>query len=350
MSTIKKLHYKTVVRPLRTTFATALGAKTSASSIIVHVELDDGRRGTGEVPTSFVLKHETLEAIEKVLAAARPDVIGRDPGDYAAITQTLRVKFPQYHMSISGLEVAMFRAALAAAGQNEFRHWGGKCASLETDITIPFVPDGGMLKDWLGRVSRQKFTKYKVKVSGVVEVDTGFVTDIEHYLSHHVEGYTIRLDGNQGFTVDSSLKLLDLLARRHVKIEIFEQPLPKDDYAGMAALTAKCPVPVIADEMVFSPDDCRRAIEERLAHGVNIKIAKSGISGSAKILELAKAAGLKLMIGCMTETMVGLSASINFAAGTGAFDYLDLDSIQFLYHSNSYGPITISGNHYQIAD
>jgi L-alanine-DL-glutamate epimerase-like enolase superfamily enzyme len=67
-----------------------------------------------------------------------------------------------------------------------------------------------------------------------------------------------------------------------------------------------------------------------------------------KILHLAQRAKLKLMIGCMTETFVGLSAAIYFAAGTGAFDYIDLDSIHFLHHHRQYNDITIDGRFYHI--
>jgi L-Ala-D/L-Glu epimerase len=107
-------------------------------------------------------------------------------------------------------------------------------------------------------------------------------------------------------------------------------------------------VPIIADETVFCPDDCKRVIDERLAHGVNIKIAKSGIADSQEILRLAQQARLKLMIGCMTETMVGLSAAIYCAAGTTAFDYIDLDSVHFLHYKNSYDGVTIKGRYYDI--
>lgn len=349
MSTITKLNYETITRPMRTTFATALGSKTSAASVIIRIETKSGFRGIGEVPTSFVLKHETIEAITRILTEVRPDLIGRDVNDYPALTQTLRSRFPDYHMTVSGLEVALFRASLAAQKQTEFKFWGAKCARLETDITIPFVPEPTNLKSWLDRVSRQKFRTYKVKVSGVIDMDVSFVADIHHYLAHRGENFSIRLDGNQGFTVESSLELLRALEHRHINIELFEQPLPREDFAGMKALFAASPIPIIADEMVFSPEDCSRVIHDKLAHGVNIKIAKSGISGSARILELAKQAHLKLMIGCMTETMVGLSAAINFAAGTAAFDYIDLDAIHFLHHTNNYDNLTINGKYYEIA-
>jgi len=109
------------------------------------------------------------------------------------------------------------------------------------------------------------------------------------------------------------------------------------------------PVPIILDETIFSVEDLDRAISENLCNGVNIKIAKSGIAESLKIYRVAKKHGLKLMIGCMTETMVGLSAGIFFASGTDGFDYIDLDSIHFLHHKDCYNKIKIKGSNILIS-
>ena len=84
--------------------------------------------------------------------------------------------------------------------------------------------------------------------------------------------------------------------------------------------------------------------------GVNLKIAKSGIAESAKIIDLAGRAGMKLMIGCMTETMTGLSAAIYMAAGQGVFEFIDLDSIHFLHHRNRYNDISVKGPVYRIGE
>ena len=152
----------------------------------------------------------------------------------------------------------------------------------------------------------------------------------------------------QGYTEKTCLKMLDELEKAKIKIELFEQPVRRDDFQGLKNVTKRSSVPIIADETVFSPEDCKKVIDENLAGGVNIKIAKSGIGESREILRIAKAAGLKVMIGCMTETMVGLSAAVYFAAGSGQFDYIDLDSIHFLNHFARYGDLTITGNSYKI--
>jgi L-alanine-DL-glutamate epimerase-like enolase superfamily enzyme len=241
----------------------------------------------------------------------------------------------------------MFRAYLVSVGSDEHTWWGRKWDMIKSDITIPFVPDIETLKPWIERAIYNGFETYKVKVSGNVQQDASFIRSITKILSDSEHPFTIRLDGNQGFTCDSALRLLDKLK---INIELFEQPLKFDDTKGMKELCKKAPLPIIADETVFSVKDCQRVIEHGLAHGINIKFAKSGITQSRQIIKLAKKAKLKLMIGCMTETMTGLSAAIHCAAGTGAFDYIDLDSVHFLHHRKRYQDILIDGPTYHLGE
>jgi L-Ala-D/L-Glu epimerase len=83
---------------------------------------------------------------------------------------------------------------------------------------------------------------------------------------------------------------------------------------------------VIADESVKSPADALRVSSTCAAHGINIKLAKSGLRDSQAIIAIARAGGLQLMLGCMMESDLGIAAAVHFACGTGAFRYLDLDS------------------------
>ncbi len=350
MAAITNITWKNVIRPMRTTFATSLGSKTCATSVIISVHCGDGSIGVGETPTSFVLPNETAKAIATVLAEIKPLLCGQPIDDYPAVIQRLRKRYLDFHMTISGLEVALFRAGLACHNQNEWAYWAGGSKTIETDITIPFVPKPTIIKPWIKKFIRKGFRIYKVKVSGDVECDLKFCRAVHKILAESGKPHTIRLDGNQGFTAKSAMRLLEKLAGTSIDVELFEQPLKRDDYKGMKTLYKNSPVPIIADEMIFCADDCKRVIDDKLAHGVNIKIAKSGISESLKILQLARHAKLKLMIGCMTETFVGLSAAIYLAAGTGAFDYIDLDSIHFLHHRRQYENITVVGRRYVIKD
>ncbi len=346
MRRVRQIHYRTITRPTRTVFATSLGSKSAITSLLVEVSLDDGLRGLGEVPTSFSFPLETPEAIKGVLAEARRLMRRMPIEDYPGVLAGLRESHPAFHMTLSGLEVALFRAALACGGKSEFAHWGGRLERLETDITVPFTPGGAGLSPWLDRAASKRFNTFKVKVSGEVEADLSFLGWVSEQLAARMPEFTIRLDGNQGYTHQTYRRMLDGLSKAKIDVELFEQPLRWDDFAGLRRVRRHSDVPMILDETVFDADACRRVIDEDLADGVNIKIAKSGIAGSAAICNLARGAGLKLMIGCMTETMVGLSAGIYFAAGTGAFDYVDLDGVHFLFARRQFGPITVAGREY----
>ena len=67
---IESIHFKEIIRPLRTTFSTSLGQKDVMKSVIVKVRLKNGSMGLGECPTSFVLKEETIPAIKGIIREA----------------------------------------------------------------------------------------------------------------------------------------------------------------------------------------------------------------------------------------------------------------------------------------
>jgi len=350
MGIIQSVRFKKIVRPLRTTFSTSLGAKDVMQRIIIKIILRDGSQGIGECPTSFALKDETIDVISDVIRDVTQRLKGLPIEAYGDTVKTLRERYPGNAMTASGLETALFRAYLAHRGKLELAYFGGKSGSLETDITIPYTTDMVALERWLQYTLRKGFAVYKLKVSGDAANDKKLVTEVYRRFRDRIDRFTIRLDGNQGFTEKECLVFLDFLAANNYPVELFEQPLKNDDYRGFGEIRKRSPIPIILDETVFNEADLKRAVEEGLCHGINIKIAKSGISESLKLYNLAKKHGLCLMMGCMTETMVGLSIAINFAAGMGGFDYIDLDSIHFLRHRNVYESIKIEGSRYRLSD
>jgi L-alanine-DL-glutamate epimerase-like enolase superfamily enzyme len=346
MSNVESVHFKEIIRPLRTTFSTSLGQKDLMKSVIVKIRLKDSSTGLGECPTSFILKEETIPAIKIIIREVTPELIGLPIDRYSEAIEKFRKLYPRNPMTISGLETALFKASLRYKGVSERDYFGGKLKTIETDVTIPYLTDFEALKKWMRYTFKKKFTIYKLKVSGNIKDDKKFFSGVHGFLKNHIDTFTIRVDGNQGFTEKTCLDFLDFLAGSNYPIELFEQPLPKNDYKGLKEIKKRSSVPVILDETIFNETDLVCAIEDDLCHGINIKIAKSGISESLKLYDRAKKYGLKLMMGCMTETMVGLSSAINLAAGTGGFDYIDLDAIHFLHHHDSCGEITLSGPAY----
>ncbi len=341
MVKIKRLLAAEICRPLRATFSTSLGAKNIIRSVLVKIILTDGASGLGEIPTSFSLKHETIPVIKHILKNVSPQFINSPINDYEAKIAGLREKFFKYPMTISGLEVALFRAYLKNRDITEHVYWGAKSINLETDITIPFIVNDISLKDWMNYILSKNFKTYKLKVSGKLSLDKKILASVYSALKNKLNKFVLRLDGNQGYTQATFLKMLDFIEKNNYRIQLFEQPLKKNDYKGLKFIKKHSTIPIILDETIFTNKSLEYAIEHDLADGVNIKIAKSGISESAKIIRTAKKHNLKLMIGCMTETMTGLSAGIYLSSGTGMFDFIDLDSVYFLHYTNRYDNILI---------
>ena len=196
---------------------------------------------------------------------------------------------------------------------------------------------------WIDWAARTGFRTYKVKISGKTGEDKALLSYVNDTLREKSVPNTMRVDGNQGYTRKTFFELVSYAEKERINVELFEQPLDKDDRSGLTYVCRKADIPVILDETVFSPEQAEIAVKEKMGHGINIKMAKSGIKGSEQIMKTAKKNGMKLMIGCMTETMTGLSSGIYMAAGTGAFDYVDLDGVHFIRHGEKWNDITIKG-------
>ncbi|NLX04531.1 MAG: hypothetical protein GXY33_05250 [Phycisphaerae bacterium] len=346
MNLIKDIHFREISRPLRTVFSTSLGRKHCARSVIVRVGFDCGGQresSFGEVPTSFAIRNETIPAIKRVLDKVVPDLVGTPVHEYPEKIRSLRKRFRTTPMTMSGLETALFRASLTCKGVCEHAFWGGRLQRLETDITIPFITEDDVLNKWLRFAAGKRFRTFKLKVSGNLADDSRLIGAVQRFLNDHTDRFVLRLDGNQGYRRNTFQRFIDAIEKHQYKIELIEQPLPKGDYDGLAYVRDRSPVPIILDETVFDTEDLAAAVRYGLGDGINIKFAKSGIAESADMIKMARKHRLKLMVGCMTETMVGLSAGIFCAAGTGDFDYIDLDSIHFLHHRNNFDPIKIDG-------
>jgi L-alanine-DL-glutamate epimerase-like enolase superfamily enzyme len=130
----------------------------------------------------------------------------------------------------------------------------------------------------------------------------------------------LRVDANQGWKDKHyALKMIEWLAAKNV--EFVEQPLPKHNLDDMAWLTEHSPLPTIADESCQRLEDIPRL--EGVFDGINIKLMKcTGMREANKMISMAESYGMKLMIGCMTETSCAISAAAQLAP---KMNFADLD-------------------------
>lgn len=135
----------------------------------------------------------------------------------------------------------------------------------------------------------------------------------------------IRVDANEGWRDrDAALREIEWLASQNV--ELIEQPMPAAQVEDMAWLKLRSPLPLIADES-FTTTNSLLGLADAY-HGVNIKLQKcGGINAAREAITLARALDLKIMLGCMVESSLGIAAACHLSS---LADYLDLDGHQFL--------------------
>jgi L-alanine-DL-glutamate epimerase-like enolase superfamily enzyme len=130
---------------------------------------------------------------------------------------------------------------------------------------------------------------------------------------------TLVIDANCAWTLEQAMRLVPALADQGVVW--VEQPLAEEDLEGMARLRAASPVPIFADEPVRTARDVPRLAG--CCDGVNVKVQKAGgLREALRIVAAARAHDMQVMLGCMVETSLGITASAHLAP---LFDWADLD-------------------------
>ena len=128
-----------------------------------------------------------------------------------------------------------------------------------------------------------------------------------------------RVDANCSWTAEQTIAKSHEL--KSLDVEFIEQPLKADDWDGMRRVFADSALPVIADESCLVEEDVARC--HGFFHGINIKLVKcGGMTPARRMIASARRLGLKTMIGCMTESTVGISAIAQFLP---LLDYVDMD-------------------------
>ncbi len=314
--------------PLREPFVIATGRMDATRAALVTVTIEDaaGNRaeGLGEAAALPPVTHEDQPDLLRAVAAARARLVGATLSDLVATDVTLAAAFPDSPVARAGVAGALADAWARVEGRSLHALLGGAATPtpLTTDITLPIGAPAYVAA--LARSYRAAgFSCFKVKIGRDFRADHAVLRAV----AAAVPDARFRLDANAGFTARDALALLDLLAGDALPLQCFEQPCARDDLAGMAEVTARSPVPVVADESFRGADDLERLVDARAAHGVNLKLAKLGGPAAAVALgRVARARGLSLMAGAMVETRVGIATMAHVVAALGGVEWVDLDT------------------------
>lgn len=322
---VKHVNVLPLKAPLYSPFRIATGQHNELENVLFCLELENGIKGFGEAAVATHITGETIPQTTENLKEAGAALLGEDVSDYSSLLFAFREKFATNKCALAAFEMAVLDAFTRSFKVPLWKLFGEKPMPFSSDITIVI---GSLEEAEAGARDfyRRGFRSFKIKVGRDADLDLKRVLAVARVAPKA----TIILDANQGFTAEAMLKFLKQLRCKGVCPVLLEQPVPKADWEGLKKLTRTSGVPVCADESVGSLDAAVKAIATGTVNAINIKTMKSGFLEGADIARLARARGVKLMIGAMMESALSITASAHFAAGFGCFEFIDLDTTFFI--------------------
>ena len=177
---------------------------------------------------------------------------------------------------------------------------------IATIVTIGILDEADTVRHAKDLVA-QGFRALKLKGGLDANDDIARVLAVRDAVGHKIG---LRFDANQGYDVTESLRFID--ATRSAKLELVEQPTPRDALDELANVTRKAPLPIMADESLMGLRDAFRIARRSLADMINVKLMKCGGIGPAmEIASVARSAQLEVMVGCMDESALGIAAGLH---------------------------------------
>jgi L-alanine-DL-glutamate epimerase-like enolase superfamily enzyme len=294
-------------------FVIARGGQSDHRTVWVRLTDSEGQEGWGEAaPSKFYGETaESVGAALKVYGAMLPD----DPFQLEEAERRWEAKLRGNAAARAALSAALHDLVGKRLGIPVYRMWGlDPCMAPRSTFTIGLdAPE--RIRDKVREAEQFPILKVKLGTDHDIEILRAIrdATDKE-----------IRVDANCGWTVKQAIRMLPIL--EEFGVTILEQPLPPHDHDGLAAISAQADIPVIADESCLTAVDIPPLIGK--VDGINIKLAKcGGLREALRMIAVARAHGLMVMVGCMIESSLGITAAAHI---TPLVDIVDLDGAALL--------------------
>lgn len=322
-----KLCFEPYELTLRHTFTVASYSRTTTPDVQVRIEYD-GFTGYGEASMPPYLG-QTVDSVTSFLAKVD---LGRfsDPFQMDDILAYVDSLSEGDGAAKAAVDIALHDLVGQLIGQPWFRIWGLDAAKApNTTFTIGIdTPDVVLEKT---RECAGKFKILKVKVG--LDNDMEMIETIRK-----VTDLPIAVDANQGWK-DREKALDEIFWLKEHGIVMVEQPMPKERLDDNAWLTERSPIPVFADEAIQRLRDIPSI--KGAYTGINIKLMKcTGMREAWKMLNYARAEGMKVMVGCMTETSCAVTAAAQLSP---AVDFADLDGNLLISNDRFEGMVVKDG-------
>jgi L-Ala-D/L-Glu epimerase len=295
-------------------------------NVHVRVRTPDGIEGWGEAaPSPYYGEsaESVCAALPRYADALRRAWDGRDMPPLERIERALDAELGRNASARAALSCALHDAFGKRLGQPLWRLWGLEATAPVSSFTLGIADPAEL------RSRAEEATAYPI-----LKLKLG--TDRDDELLRTVRDASprarLRIDANTGWSLKRAFALLPLL--EETGVELIEQPFAADDVVSFRLLRERSSIPIIADESCHVARDVARLAGA--VDGVNIKLAKTGsLREALRLVHAARAHGMRVMLGCMIESTLGIAGAVQLAP---LVDDLDLDGAALLAADPFAGP------------
>ena len=293
---------------LRHAFNLAKYSRTSTPGVQVKIEYE-GYTGYGEASMPPYLG-ESIESVTKFLSKVDLSQFN-DPFKMEEILAYVDALEPENRAAKASVDIALHDLVGKLIGKPWYKIWG---------LSIDKIPQSSFT---IG-IDTPEVVKQKIKEADdykVIKIKLGLDNDKEMIdIIRQCTDRPICVDANRGWkTKEQAMEVIEYLADKNCLF--IEQPMMEDKLDDTAWIRERSPIPIIADEVFHRLPDIVKLKD--YYDGINIKLMKStGMSEAYKMVTLARAFGMKIMCGCMTETSCAIAAAAQLSP---LIDWTDLD-------------------------
>lgn len=307
--------------PMKDVFEIATMSISTAENVLIQIITNEGLIGWGEAASFHSIVGETQSINFAAAKELRELLLNRNPLFVSSLVYDMDYYLPHNTTIKSAFDMALYDIAAQAAGLPLYLYLGGQKREIETDLTMG-LGDPGEAGERAKEIKSMGFRMIKVKLGMKFDEDFTRLNNIRKAIG---DDPIIRVDANQGWDRVAAIKSLN--AFEEFDIEFCEQPCRAHDLDGMREISDRTNIPLMADESLFSVYDALNIIKLDAAPYFNIKFSKSGgINNALKIAHVAEAGECPCMVGCMSESKLGITAATHFAMTSNILQFFDLDS------------------------
>ena len=320
--TIQQIGLYKLSIPLIEPFITSLGRDDHAENVLVKIMTKEGVTGFGECSPYMPITGESQETCFIVGRYFAKILKGKNA---LAIEECIGAmdKLIYGNTSIkSAFDMALYDIASQHARVPLYKFLGGKNdKTIITDYTVSIADPQKMAADAL-KIKEEGYPFIKVKLGKDGATDVLRIKMIRKAIGDEIP---LRIDANQGWSVEEAIKTLQALGQYN--IQHCEEPIPRWQFMHLPHVRKASPIPIMSDESCGDEHDAERLIYIGACDYFNIKLSKSGgIFKALKMVKLAEANNIHLQVGAMLESRLAMTAFAHFSLCSPLIEHFDFDT------------------------